>query len=72
VSTNPRRPAAAAAFLGVSKSWLDKDRAKGGKGRVAYRRAGRAILYDEPDLEAYKQSNRVEPREQFEQANTNT
>jgi hypothetical protein len=60
--SNPRRTPAAAEYLGVSKSFLNKDRAKGGQGRVAFRRVGRAVIYDEPDLDAYKRANRVEPR----------
>jgi len=53
----------AAAFLGVSKAFLDKDRAKGGRGQVPFRRAGRAVIYDAPDLEAFKRATRVGPRE---------
>jgi hypothetical protein len=60
--SRPRRTPEAAAYIGVSKSFLNKDRAKGGAGRVPYRRAGRAVLYDEPDLDAYKASTRVEPK----------
>jgi hypothetical protein len=61
---NPRRTPAAAQYLGVSPSFLNKDRAKGGKRQVAFRRVGRAVLYDEPDLDQFKQANRVEPRAQ--------
>jgi hypothetical protein len=60
--SHPRRSLEAAAYIGVSKSFLDKDRAKGGAGRIPYRRAGRAVIYDEPDLDAYKASTRVEPK----------
>ena len=60
--SNPRRTPAAAKYLGVSESFLNKDRAKGGGGRVAFRRAGRAVLYDEPDLEAFKRATRVEAK----------
>ena len=57
--SGPLKSGPAAADLGVSKSWLDKDRARGGKRRVPFRRVGRAVLYDRPDLEAYKRANRV-------------
>jgi hypothetical protein len=68
--SNPRRSGAAAKFLGVSKSFLDKDRAKGGRHQVPFRRAGRAVIYDEPDLEEFKRANRVDPREQRNTTNT--
>jgi hypothetical protein len=57
--SNPRKTPAAAAYIGCSPSFLNKDRAKGGKRRVPFRRNGRSILYDEPDLDAYKAANRV-------------
>jgi hypothetical protein len=68
--SHPRRTPEAAAYIGVSKSFLDKDRAKGGAGRVPYRRAGRAVLYDQPDLDAYKASTRVEPKKREQHTNT--
>jgi len=61
--SNPRKTPDAARFIGVSASFLNKDRAKGGQRRVAFRRVGRAVLYDEPDLEEFKRANRVEARE---------
>jgi hypothetical protein len=60
--SNPRRTPEAAEFLGVSESFLNKDRSNGGAGRVAFRRAGRAVVYDEVDLEAFKRANRVEAK----------
>jgi len=60
--SGPRRTPAAAKYLGVSESFLNKDRSKGGAGRVAFRRVGRAVVYDESDLDDYKAANRVAPR----------
>jgi len=60
--SGPRRTPAAAKYLGVSVSFLNKDRSRGGAGRVAFRRVGRAVVYDEPDLDEYKAANRVAPR----------
>jgi hypothetical protein len=50
----------AAAYLGTSKSWLDKSAAA--KTGPAYRLIGRRREYDQPDLEDYKRQTRVEPR----------
>jgi len=52
--SGPRRTPAAAKYLGVSESFLNKDRSKGGAGRVAFRRVGRVVVYDESDLDDYK------------------
>jgi hypothetical protein len=60
--SGPWRTPAAAKYLGVSVSFLNKDRSRGGAGRVAFRRVGRAVVYDEPDLDEYKAANRVAPR----------
>lgn len=54
------RTRGAAGYLEVSKSFLDKA-AAAGKGPV-YRKAGRVRIYDQPDLDAYKRSTRVEPK----------
>jgi len=59
--SGPRRTPAAAQYLGVSVSFLNKDRSRGGAGRVAFRRVGRAVVYDEPNLDEYKAANRVAP-----------
>jgi excisionase family DNA binding protein len=53
---------AAADYIGVSKSFLDK-RAAAGTG-PAYRRAGKLRIYDEEDLDHYKSKTRVEPKEE--------
>jgi Helix-turn-helix domain len=50
----------AAEYLSCSESFLNKAR-HAGKG-PAYRRHGRAVIYDEPDLDEYKRATRVEPR----------
>ena len=63
--SGPRRTPAAAKYLGVSVSFLNKDRSRGGAGRVAFRRVGRAVVYDEPDLDEYKAANRVAPRRPY-------
>jgi hypothetical protein len=41
----------AAAFLGVSKGWLDKSRLTGDG--LRYAKIGRRVLYDPRDLEAF-------------------
>jgi predicted DNA-binding transcriptional regulator AlpA len=46
----------AAAFLSVSKSWLDKKRITGDG--PAYIKAGRRVVYDLSDLDAWVASNR--------------
>ena len=46
----------AAAFLSVSKSWLDKKRITGDG--PAYIKAGRRVVYDISDLDAWVASNR--------------
>jgi predicted DNA-binding transcriptional regulator AlpA len=46
----------AAAFLNVSKSWLDKKRITGDG--PAYIKAGRRVVYDLSDLDAWVASNR--------------
>jgi hypothetical protein len=51
----------AAADLEVSWSFLVKDRAKGGKRLVPFRRIGRKIIYDKCDLEEFKRITRVAP-----------
>ena len=68
----PRRTPAAAKYLGVSVSFLNKDRSRGGAGRVAFRRVGRAVVYDEPDLDEYKAANRVAPRRPHGTVKANT
>ena len=70
--SGPRRTPAAAKYLGVSESFLNKDRSKGGAGRVAFRRVGRAVVYDESDLDDYKAANRVAPRWSHDTVKTNT
>jgi hypothetical protein len=52
----------AAAYLECSESFLNKDRAKGGKRLVPFRRLGRLVIYDLPELEAFKRAGRVEPK----------
>ena len=47
----------AAAFLGVSKSWLDKKRVDGGG--PAYLKIGRRVVYDLNDLEEFGASKRL-------------
>lgn len=47
----------AAAFLGVSKSWLDKHRVHGGG--PAYLKLGRRVVYDLGDLEEFAVGRRV-------------
>jgi len=54
------RTPGAAAYLGVSKSFLDKQAAA--KTGPAYRKPGRVRIYDRPDLDDYKRVTRVEPR----------
>jgi predicted DNA-binding transcriptional regulator AlpA len=49
--------AEAAAFLGVSKSWLDKKRLEGGG--PAYLKLGRRVVYDLNDLEDFAVSKRL-------------
>lgn len=49
--------AEAAAFIGVSKSWLDKKRVDGGG--PAYLKIGRRVLYDLNDLEDFTASKRL-------------
>jgi hypothetical protein len=51
----------AAAYLGVSKSYLDKERAAG-RGPAYFNVAGR-IIYEQDDLDAYRRALRVEPRQ---------
>jgi hypothetical protein len=51
----------AAKDLEVSPSFLTKDRAKGGRRQVPFRRAGRKVIYDPEHLEAYKAACRVGP-----------
>jgi predicted DNA-binding transcriptional regulator AlpA len=46
----------AATFLSVSKSWLDKKRIIGDG--PAYIKAGRRVVYDLDDLDAWVASNR--------------
>jgi hypothetical protein len=58
----------AAVDLEVSASFLTKDRAKGGRRSIPFRRAGRKVIYDRPDLEAYKAACRVEPHTSKNQA----
>jgi excisionase family DNA binding protein len=58
--TNSYRTQGAADYLGVSKSFLDKQAAKGAG--PAYRKPGRIRIYDEPDLDDYKRATRVEPK----------
>jgi hypothetical protein len=48
--------AEAAAFLGVSKSWLDKHRVHGGG--PAYLKIGRRVVYDLRDLEEFAAGRR--------------
>ena len=60
------RTPGAAAYLSVSKSFLDK--AAAAKTGPAYRKAGRVRIYDQPDLDAYKRATRVEPRRTIETA----
>jgi predicted DNA-binding transcriptional regulator AlpA len=50
--------AEAAAFLGVSKSWLDKQRVHGGG--PAYLKIGRRVVYDLSDLEEFAVGRRVQ------------
>jgi hypothetical protein len=50
----------AAGYLDVSKSWLDKQAAKGTG--PAYRKVGRRRIYDQPDLDNFKRATRVEPK----------
>ncbi len=59
--TRSHRTRGAATYLGVSKSWLDKEAARGTG--PAYRKAGRLRIYDEPDLDAFKRATRVEPKQ---------
>jgi hypothetical protein len=69
--TRSYRTRGAASYLGVSKSFLDKEAAKGTG--PAYWKAGRIRQYDEPDLDAYKRATRVEPKShQIESATTVT
>jgi hypothetical protein len=70
--SSPRRTPAAAKYLGVSVSFLNKDRSRGGAGRVAFRRIGRAVVYDEADLDEYKAANRVAPRRPHGPVKANT
>ena len=49
--------AEAAAYLGVSKSWLDKHRVHGGG--PAYLKIGRRVVYDLNDLEAFAAGKRL-------------
>jgi hypothetical protein len=53
------RTSGAADYLGVSKSFLDKERAAG-RG-PAYELVAGKIWYTEPDLDAYRDACRVEP-----------
>lgn len=46
----------AAAYLGVSKSWLDKHRVQGGG--PAYLKIGRRVVYDLNDLEEFAAGRR--------------
>lgn len=48
----------AAAYLGCSKSTLDKDRVTGTL-RIPFTRLGRRILYDTSDLDHYLEANKV-------------
>jgi hypothetical protein len=63
MSTNARRgrhrTSGAARYLGVSKSFLDKERAAD-RG-PAYENVAGKIWYGEPDLDAYFRECRVEP-----------
>lgn len=49
---------AAAAYLGCSKSTLDKDRVTGCL-RIPFTRLGRRVLYDTSDLDKYLEANKV-------------
>jgi hypothetical protein len=49
----------AAKYLDCSESFLNKLRSAGTG--PAFRRAGRAVIYDQPDLDEYKRATRVEP-----------
>jgi predicted DNA-binding transcriptional regulator AlpA len=55
-SARKLRVTEAAAFLSVSKSWLDKKRITGDG--PAYIKAGRRVVYDLSDLDAWAASNR--------------
>lgn len=48
----------AAAYLGCSKSSLDKDRISGLLG-IPFTRLGKRILYDTADLDTYLESRKV-------------
>jgi predicted DNA-binding transcriptional regulator AlpA len=57
INTARKIPVAeAAAFLGVSKSWLDKHRVHGGG--PAYLKIGRRVVYDLNDLEEFAAGRR--------------
>jgi hypothetical protein len=55
------RASGAADYLGVSKSFLDKERAAG-RG-PAYELVAGKVWYDQSDLDAYRRACRVEPTE---------
>jgi hypothetical protein len=59
--STPRKTPDAAAYLGVSISFLTKDRARGGARRIGYRRAGRAVIYDQEHLDQFRRESGVEP-----------
>ena len=71
-SDRPRRHRTpdAAAYLEVSKSFLDKERTAG-RG-PAYEKVAGKIYYPEPDLDAYRESCRVDPSGQRSNSNTET
>lgn len=59
------RVPAAAAYLGVSKSFLDKARCYGGG--PEYMRLGRAIVYSTADLDAFAACHRAANENMAEQ-----
>lgn len=50
----------AAVYLSLSRQWLRLKRTKGQHGGPPYIKAGRSVLYDVRDLDAWLQANRVE------------